>query len=407
MPTTRGHSDLSEPRIWSVSEPHIETLNGRTRISQSVGINRTLWFEIPAEYESFVSDRSDFAAIALLPAAMIAGVDLHIDYRLTDTVLFNLKELVQPLIRTVYTEWSNVQVSATSNPTASATGSGVLCGFSAGVDSLSALQGHFYRRSLPVSLRITHLSNHNVGSYRSVGRAGWSARQKSLSHVANRIGLPLVEIDSNLEEFYPDEMLFRHVHTMCNGAIAHLLSGGIGTFLYPSGFSYEQILGGSTVAQKDMARLDAILLPLLSSSAVQLISVDPEKSRVDKTTDVIASELSQDLDVCTSDNPDRIANCSQCQKCLRTLLTIEIAGSLDRFLGTRFLAAPYRARRIAFMSMTLNAKRDAISLEIVAFARDRGFRWPVSAQLLRPFMPTFLCLRRQLRDRTRAWRRIS
>ena len=81
---------------------------------------------------------------------------------------------------------------------------GVLTGFSGGIDSFSILVDYFFAQ-VPNGMKITHLLYANSRYHRSGNDVRkhylqWLAWVKK---IADRTGLPLISIDSNLDQFYP------------------------------------------------------------------------------------------------------------------------------------------------------------------------------------------------------------
>lgn len=372
-----------------VSKAEIYPVENRVRVNVSVDGERQLWFEVRDQYAEFLTERMDYLAVALLPLAMIQGRDLQLDGPVTDTLLHQLNTQAQPLIRVIYPAWSEVGITASQSLTSTPKAHGVATGFSGGVDSLSALQTHFLDEKVPESTRITHLLSNNVGSFRkSGGRERWAKVNARIEPLAAELGLPLIVVDSNLEDFYPAQIDFKHIHTFCNAAIPHLLSKGIGTMFYASAYDYRQVLSGYRGSGKNVAHLDPILLPLLSSQAVALHSADPEKTRVMKTLALVNSPYRSYLDVCTSSNPTQEKNCSRCYKCMRTEITLEIADILHEFMPDTFEKKVYLRHRSRHMAKILSDKDD-LSLEIVELARARNFRWPLAAKIGSIFVPLY------------------
>jgi len=156
-------------------------------------------------------------------------------------------------------------------------------------------------------------------------------------------------------------------------SVALLLQNGIGRFMYASTFDYTKIALGPTY---DSAYSDPIQLPMLSTQAMDMLSVGSEYTRVQKTMAVADLEEShRSLDVCVRG----AGNCSTCWKCMRTLLTLEIGGVLDRYSDSFDLDA-YQKRRSAYIGSMLRS-RDPLLREIVQFARKRGYRIPIKSRV--------------------------
>lgn len=373
----------------TVSKPNTKVFDTHVRVSTRIDDDLELWFEVSREHEDFLSDRMDYLALALLPVAMMSGRNIHLDGEVTDTLLHQLNQLAQPLIQEIYSDWKQIRISA-SNPSAPLPAAdGVATGFSGGVDSFSALQTYHLNGSAPQSRRITYLLNNNVGSFhRAGGRAAWHAAGRKLSPVAQEVGLPFIMVDSNLEDFYPQGMEFKYFHTLCNAAVPHLLSKGIGHLYYASAYSYRQVLQRGT-KEGTIGHLDPLLLPLLSTPAVTLTSADPEKNRVEKTLALTDSPYRHYLDVCTSSDATRLKNCSRCEKCMRTQITLDIHGSLDDFMPEAFDREIYLKYRVRHIAKILSDKGD-LSREVVDFAKNRGYRWPWRSVLGRFLVPMYL-----------------
>lgn len=157
--------------------------------------------------------------------------------------------------------------------------SGVAIGFSGGIDSYCALADHYYS-DIPERFKITHLLFNNVGSHGTDGERLFRKRFERLAPSAERIGLPLLMINSNLDSFMPKNLGFQKTHTMRNASVAHLLQGGIGRYMYTSTYKYSDMFIGPTY---DTAYSDLATLPLLSTDTLDAFSVGSEYSRVQKT----------------------------------------------------------------------------------------------------------------------------
>jgi hypothetical protein len=289
-----------------------------------------LWFSVPADAGSFVNPRADAALVALLMPAMARGQDLVVEGPVTDELARALQGEAQGVVHSVRPELSRVDVEVRRPLPAEAMAPGMATGYSAGVDSYATLARHHFAPDVPESLRVTHLLYNNVGSH-GHGEKGHALYRKRLERVrpgAASTGLPLIDVDSNLDAFYlAVRLAFQPSHTMRNAAVGHLLSSGIGQYLYASSIPYPWV---AVAPRFDLSFADPILLPLLSTSALRLRSSGSDMTRTDKIA-LIAGvpETYANLDVCVTSTDG--ANCSECSKCRRTMLTMELLGVLDRY----------------------------------------------------------------------------
>lgn len=339
-----------------------------------------LWFTVPAEDSDLLSDRADAALIALLAPAMRLGVDIHVKGTLTDELLRWLDEHVQGLVRTVISHHVKVAITADRAEAVGPQAAGVAMGFSAGVDSFAALdqaKGH------PAHMRLTHLLLNNVGAHGSGDAARRAFRQHAARTrpLATTLGLPLVEVDSNLDDLYQTGLThtaFGNTHTLRNAAVAHLLAGGVGRWYYASSGHLSFI---HTRPSGHLASVDAILLPLLSTDALRLHSAVMDDWRVDKIARIAGDALVQHhLDVCVTPAlaPAGSPNCSRCWKCMRTMLTLDMLGRLDDF--SVFDRGTYE-QHLSEYAVTLLASDGVLDGEVKKLGDLTGWSWPTEVRL--------------------------
>lgn len=344
------------------------------RVTVDVYGRDPLWFQVDAAFEPLLSDRADHVAIAMLLPAMKAGHDLHVGGRVTDVLLHQLNHDLQVLLRAILGDLQAVTVTADEAVTSAAPAPGVGGGFSGGVDSLAVVRSYLLDADVPDALRMTHLFNYNVGSHGPDGNALWRARCAPLAQAAAAWGVPLVRVDSNLDAHYP-KIGFLESVSVRNAAVHHLLGGGIGRVYVGSS---QPFWNARVDPCGDLALADTMLLPLLSTPAMTLSSANSDVTRVEKTLALVGRPEAQYLDVCVDFDPVDGRNCGQCTKCLRTMLTLEIAGHLDGFIPDVFPREPYLVHRASYLGEVLGHD-DAISQDLKDLAASRSWRWGATA----------------------------
>ncbi|HEY9689752.1 MAG TPA: hypothetical protein V6D46_07145, partial [Coleofasciculaceae cyanobacterium] len=149
-------------------------------------------------------------------------------------------------------------------------------------------------------------------------------------------------------------------------------------YLYASAYRYEDCAATPSIYQ---GSIDPFSVHLLSTETMECISTGCQYSRVEKTMRV--SEISQTyqyLNVCIRNSG--LENCSNCYKCLRTLLTLEIGGKLSLY-DKVFSMQKYQSARTEYLSAIVRSN-DAFDKEIVQMAQDYGYQFPFWCQLLPP-----------------------
>jgi len=349
----------------------------RVNVDSAEG-NDTLWYRLPSMCHDLITTSSDAPLVALLLPAMAQGEDIHVAGSISERLWYNLSRPYQrllqhaiPWLRPVNIYPEELQHTDTSPP-------GVATGFSAGVDSFSVLADHYYSE-VPAAFRVTHLLYNNVGSHGTGGSRLFQERYARLEPVAHRMGLPFVTVDSNVDAFYGKGLGFTRTHTARNASVALLLQRGIGRYMYASAYSYSDVFVGES---NSSAYTDTIALPLLSTETLDALSVGSEYTRVEKTLRVAGLPDSyRALDVCANaEHSGEPANCSTCWKCKLTLLTLDIAGVMERYSAS-FNLEVYKQVRSNFICRALTSHGPHLR-EVVQFARARGYSFPWWTRLL-------------------------
>ena len=291
----------------------------------------TLWYEVPAEFADFVSDQSDAALVGLLMPAMSTGEPIHLEGRVSRRLLENLGEAHQAMLRQVVPSLKPVRITAASvteerYPNARA----VITGYSGGIDSLTTL----LRPREAQEPTITHLAHNNVGGHGGGPKAAgiFRTRLERARSAARRLGLPLIGVDSNLHAFAGPETGFISTHTFCNVSAILVLQAGVGTYEYSGA---HHIRDQQIKNNGDISRIDSLALHLLSTESTRIRLSGEQYTRLGKLRLIVEHPISRELlDVCLKPRAasGRI-NCSQCLKCLRAQLSLEILGRLEEFSG--------------------------------------------------------------------------
>lgn len=141
-------------------------------------------------------------------------------------------------------------------------------------------------------------------------------------HAAAELGLPLVEVRTDVRAFADPFSRWDHYHGAALAAVAHLLAPHFSRVYVPATQTYAFLapLGSHP-----------LLDPLWSSEDVELVHDGLEASRLDKLA-VVASEPAARhwLRVCW-ENRNGAYNCGRCEKCLRTMVALDALGELDAF----------------------------------------------------------------------------
>lgn len=238
---------------------------------------------------------------------------------------------------------------------------------------------------VPPDYRISHLLFNNVGThgnrcYGDIARARqlYGDRKRIVRAFAKEAGFDLVEVDSNLHEHLPWRLLSNVITS--NIAVAQALQGLFQRFYYPAQFQLSETLHWGP---GDMEPYSPKLVTEMSTEVLECRSSDSQYSRVEKTVFLADKPLAQKyLNVCVTAYGVEGRNCTtDCIKCARTTVTLDVLGRLEDFRNVFDLKKYARHRMRLFRGILVTANVDVFAAQIVANARNTGFKWPVAVKL--------------------------
>jgi hypothetical protein len=190
---------------------------------------------------------------------------------------------------------------------------GVACFFSGGVDSFYTLLKH---RAAVTAL---------------VFCEGWDPRLEDaprraharavVGAVAAELALPVVTVTTTIAEVTEPLVRWRLYHGAALASIALLLAPGFSRVLIPASHSYAELfpLGSHPLVD-----------PLWSTEETALEHDGCEASRSERVARIAGHPIAlRWLRVCW-EGRDSAGNCGRCEKCLRTMIALRLAGALER-----------------------------------------------------------------------------
>ena len=312
---------IFEPRTHTSDRGTIE-LRARveSRVPPSDG-SRELVFEYPLRWSDWITPRADGFVAALVLRAMTVGEDIEVRAPLSSRLARGLAEYQQVLASWFPYRLAPVEIRAPLEPADAVPDGAVVTAFSGGVDSFYTLWSHAGEQEADEQARITHgLFVHGFDLPLSQAAAAYEVARARFAEGLAHVGIELVTARTNVQSFVPrrDWALF-HGSPLIGSALA--LGSGIRRFYVPAAHTEGHLfpLGSDP-------RID----PLLSTEALEVVHDGAEVTRVQKTA-VIGGwpPTFGRLRVCVSYDPT-VPNCCRCEKCVRTMMTLDLLGLLDR-----------------------------------------------------------------------------
>ena len=376
----------------TISKPWIEEIGDKVYLKSHIkdehqNIDEDIWYSTTKEYGSFLCDEvADAFVTSVLLQAIRYGEDIVVDAVISEKLFFNLQF---SLIHTISISWGDIDNKIKVIPAGTIKpdfhSKAVGCGCSLGVDSLSAIF-RYASEECPESYRITHLTFFNVGAmgYKNLEKAKQSYEKdySMIKEFADTYNLPLVSVESNASLLFK-EFDFDQSGIIRNMSAVLAMQKLFRVYYYASGQPNQNFEFTRTV----MSHYGAVLLPLMSTENTELIIADQDKSRIDKTKSLMDNPVAHHhLYVCWKElivnmHPkskivqikDKYLNCTRCDKCLRTALTLDILGKLDLFKDIFDIDYYYQVRDSYICKVLMNKNESFMYRDIVLLMEQEHF----------------------------------
>lgn len=341
------------------------------------GIKDVLWYEVNKKYRDFLTfERADAFVVGLLYLALQEGVDIKVNFPMSERLNYSLNKYLIPLLADVF-KYNEINIYCdylTSESLESSNGVGT--GLSCGIDSFSTILDHT-KKDFPEEYEITHFTYFNVGSHGEDGdpkvKELFKKRLKPVETCANELNKDLIIVDSNLNEILMTG--FAKIHTIRSMSVVLALQKLFKVYYYSSSVPVKKF----NINKHHMGSYDIFILNMLSTESTTLFSSCSTLTRVEKT-DMISrhSIVKRYLNVCASDN----LNCGKCSKCLRTLLTLEILGELENYSAIFNLSEYYKARSNYLTYIVAHHDESVFLEEIYEEIMRINFHIPFNSRLI-------------------------
>ena len=296
-----------------------------------VALPDRLWFRFPRKFCDHVTgDLNGFAA-ALLPLAMTLGEDLHLEGVLSPRLLFGLEEYqrIQCAWKPSPFQAVNIVPEDLQPAAAVSTGAGVGSSFSGGVDSAYTLWRHLPDNESNPHYQISHCLTINGfdGNSDLDNSEGFSRIEQVMQPMMDRLGIQFVVCKTNYMAF-SDPMILKQSFGAMVTSPALVLGGLFSAFYIPSSYRFDDFFRDGS---------HPIFDHLIATESMETIHDSAHLKRTQKTEAISGwSETYSTLRVCFGETgydkeTNSIQNCCRCEKCIRTMKTLELYGGLENY----------------------------------------------------------------------------
>lgn len=308
----------------SPRDPTFTRINARIAV-ENHGAELAYWYELPADLAGDVSSNGNPWAVLLLPLAAHFREPIRLDLPVDPFLAANLRGVSQ-----IWTSWGctagPVAVEAPPlAPSDAPTGVRTISSFSGGVDSLFTFLRH---KDAPLGDAACVIDDFLLVGGFNTSIDDFDLARAEIGAAAAKFDRRLVALLTNMR--YGDHAIEtpyakgRSMEAFAHGCflagMVHLLDRRYRTYVIPATHCYTNLMPWGSHPLTDR---------LLSSRNLAVVNDGNSFHRVDRTRPIAQSdEALAVLHVCWQDR--REGNCSRCEKCLRTMATLDLLGARDR-----------------------------------------------------------------------------
>ncbi len=274
---------------------------------------------------------NEHAIASVLIPSMSVGADIALPGTVSKR-FFDSNERIQEILDFWYPNLSKVQVAVDdyviTNPDKKNNSVGTF--FSGGVDSYYTLLKH--------REEITHLIYvHGFDVPHTNNDLGEKVLDK-IRYISDALGVKLVMVKTNLRDLLDKHANWEWTHGSALAAVGFLLAGDFKKIYIPSSHTYDHLSPWGSHPLLDV---------LWSDDNLEFNNDGSEANRNLKIEFITKLDLVLDtLRVCWR-NPNNSYNCSECEKCLRTMICMRVAGVLDKSKTFRSTLDLRRIRKLS------------------------------------------------------------
>lgn len=347
------HKDVSPGKAGFIRVTGIVETDAGERIE--------IWFEVPSEYETALSDSGNPWVVAMLPYAMDSGEPIVSDIPMDAELLENLKGLIA-IWRAWHPQFSNPDIRVPVKPWNQTEPSGdrTAAFFSGGVDSWFTVLRHAPERESDAIGRVDDLITVHGFDIPVEATNEFSKLQSDLGAAASELGRDMIVVRTNLRRY---GSLWAKgwgwlTHAAGLATVALILEKRFRKVMIGSAYPYGHLIPWGSHPMTDV---------LFSTSALQIKHDGASFKRVEKTRLIARHQVALTyLHVCWKDGSAK--NCGKCAKCLRTMTTLAL---LDALGTANPFPEEFRPERLAGLYIENKVEEDFIR-EALDLAKERG-----------------------------------
>ena len=296
-----------------------------------------IFFSVPMRYRDFIfTDASPFLVGSLLRCTKL-GENLEIHGGVSQKLYNNVTTIIEILDELEIVKKKNEITVTARDISLDVHGkpAGIGCFFSGGVDSFYT----FLKNKDQGKEKITHLILVHGFDIPLWNIALFKTVHSRMQIIAKYYGVELISVKTNIKEISDPYVEWGMAHGGAIAATALFLRRGLRRVYIASSNSWDQLFPMGTHPYMDY---------LWGTESLELVHDGNEANRAQKVKKYIAfSQIAlQNIRVCYN-NFGNVYNCGKCEKCLRTMVELTVAGVWDKASGN--FKAPFDLKNMLLL----------------------------------------------------------
>ncbi len=363
-----------------IGVPYIESTDTTARLCSDIllpdGVSKVFYFEVEKKYEKYLcAEVSDAFVIGILNYAFAKGIDIYCQAPVTKRLLYQLNTYVLPTWPTTGNAcYKEIKLSAESYCQPIENAGAVGTASSGGVDSYYSIVRHSKDQNISKRYRLTHLliaNQFNIYRSEEDTRKEFEELKESSLEIAENYNLELVTVYTNHHEFLFDGFVSQFSFRICSYVLA--LQKLFGVYYVSSDVPFKYF--DFNAHESDGA--DLFNASMVSTDTLTFYSSGGETGRTDKIAYFAADPFIQShLRVC---NYHTNVNCSVCEKCLRTMTSLDIVGHLGDYRSV-FNLDEYGRHKNKYHATVLAGQWKA-SVDLITSAKMYGYTYGIFSRI--------------------------
>ena len=313
-------------KLLIINKPYLEEHDNTVRLCAKIeydGTSKVMFFEVDCKWKNYLcTENIDAFVSGLLYFAICNGYDIRSEATINYRLHYQIVNYVIPVLHSIDNEeYHDIQLNTGIDHLKFDNEKAVGTAVSGGVDSFYSVVKHTC--DVQDEYRLTHLlvaNLFNIYESENQTRDKFSKLTMQSKAIGDEMGLEVISVYTNHHEFMYNHFVSLYSYRLCSYVFA--LQKLFGVYYISSGVAIKD----TNFYNVDSDDYDIFNLSMASTDNVIFYSSGGECLRTEKLNFISNNPVvRKHLHVCTYSDE---GNCSTCNKCLRTMMSLDILGKL-------------------------------------------------------------------------------